>query len=132
VTKARDEWLPKLREVFDGRPVRWAKPVGDFDGRERTLDVFYADAFDQIGLLKRFQTARAKLEEAVGGPVIVIFHTTRETERLYSDVVAATARVCEWCDPHFRARREGRSAGDHTRCDDFECGCHCQDRTKVN
>ena len=40
-------------------------------------------------------------------------------------------RVCEWCKPHFRARIEGRSS-DHTRCDDFDCGCHCQDRLRVN
>lgn len=41
------------------------------------------------------------------------------------------ARVCTWCEPHFRAKLEGRSS-DHTRCDDFRCGCHCQDRTNVN
>jgi hypothetical protein len=40
-------------------------------------------------------------------------------------------RVCAWCHPHFRARLEGRPS-DHTPCDDLECGCHCQDRTKVN
>lgn len=40
-------------------------------------------------------------------------------------------KVCLWCDPHFRARLEGRGS-DHTRCDDFDCGCHCQDRTRVN
>jgi hypothetical protein len=40
-------------------------------------------------------------------------------------------RVCAWCTPHFRAQLEGRRC-DHTRCDDFECGCHCQDRLKVN
>jgi hypothetical protein len=39
--------------------------------------------------------------------------------------------VCPWCAPHFRARLEGRS-GDHTRCDDLHCGCHCQDPLKVN
>lgn len=39
--------------------------------------------------------------------------------------------VCPWCAPHFRARLEGRPS-DHTHCDDFDCGCHCQDRTRVN
>lgn len=39
--------------------------------------------------------------------------------------------ICPWCAPHFCARLEGRSS-DHARCDDFECGCHCQDRTRVN
>ena len=40
-------------------------------------------------------------------------------------------RVCEWCTPHFRAKLEGRPS-DHTRCDDFDCGCHCQDGRNVN
>ena len=42
-------------------------------------------------------------------------------------------RVCKWCDPHFRARLEGRPS-DHTPCDslDFDCGCHCQDGRLVN
>jgi len=40
-------------------------------------------------------------------------------------------RVCPWCAPHFRAKIEGRSS-DHTRCDDFSCGCHCQDGRSVN
>ncbi|HSX22889.1 MAG TPA: hypothetical protein VLE97_08970 [Gaiellaceae bacterium] len=39
--------------------------------------------------------------------------------------------VCEWCSPHFRARLEGRPS-DHTRCDDLDCGCHCQDGRSVN
>ena len=39
--------------------------------------------------------------------------------------------ICVWCKPHFLAQLEGRPS-DHTRCDDFECGCHCQDRTRVN
>lgn len=39
--------------------------------------------------------------------------------------------VCVWCMPHFRARLEGKPS-DHTRCDDLDCGCHCQDRLKVN
>ena len=39
--------------------------------------------------------------------------------------------VCAWCAPHFSAKLEGRSS-DHTRCDDLDCGCHCQDRLKVN
>jgi len=40
-------------------------------------------------------------------------------------------RVCKWCKPHFQARLGGRPS-DHTRCDDFDCGCHCQDRLRVN
>jgi hypothetical protein len=84
---ARDEWLPRLREVFEGRPVAWAgsRAVGDYDGRERTLDVFNADARDQLDLLTRFRDLRPEIEAALGGPIIVLFHTTRETTRLYPE-----------------------------------------------
>jgi len=87
---ARHEWLPRLREVFDGRPVAWAGPraVGDYDGRERTLDVFNADARDQLDLLTRFRGLRPEIEAALGGPIIVLFHTTTETTRLYPEIVA--------------------------------------------
>ena len=39
--------------------------------------------------------------------------------------------VCAWCAPHFRAKLEGRPS-DHTPCDNFACGCHCQDGRSVN
>jgi hypothetical protein len=87
---APEEWLPRLREVFAGRPVAWAgaRAVGDYDGRERTLDVFNVDARDQLDLLKRFRGVRPEIEAALGGPVIVLFHTTKETARLYPEVAA--------------------------------------------
>lgn len=70
----RDEWLPRLRGVFGGRAVCWSNnPVGDYDGRERTLEVFNADAHDQRGLLRQFRDVRSDVEAAVGGPVIVMF-----------------------------------------------------------
>src|SRR5215468_7063035 len=83
---ARDEWLPRLRDVFDGRPVAWggSRAVGDYDGRERTLDVFNADARNQLELLTRSRTLRPEIEAALGGPIIVLFHTTAGTTRLYT------------------------------------------------
>jgi hypothetical protein len=85
---ARDEWLPRLRDVFDGRPVAWAgvRAVGDYDGRERALDVFNADARDQLELLTRFRSLRSEVEAALGGSLIVLFHTTAETTRLYPEI----------------------------------------------
>jgi hypothetical protein len=84
----RDEWLPRLRDVFGGRPVAWAgsRAVGDYDGCERTLDVFNADARDQLELLTRFRGLRPEIEAALGGPIIVLFHTTAETARLYPEI----------------------------------------------
>lgn len=83
----RDEWLPRLRDIFGGRVVRWSKPVLGYEGCERTIDVFNADAHDQRGLLQRFREVRSEVEADVGDPVIVLFHTTKETIRLYADVL---------------------------------------------
>lgn len=92
MTADRDNWVKQLRVLMGGRPVRWAHErdsIGDYDGRERTLEVFNADVKDQRQLLRRLRPMRADLELAVGGPVIVIFHTTTESTRLYADFVLA-------------------------------------------
>jgi hypothetical protein len=41
----RDEPLRRISELLGGRSVRWAQDViGDYDGRDRTLEVFDARA----------------------------------------------------------------------------------------
>lgn len=70
-----------------GKPVRWAQnPPGDYDGRERTLEVFFADATEQRELLWKFSVIRSELELALGGKVIVVFHVHAETARLYPEI----------------------------------------------
>src|SRR3972149_9884476 len=74
VTTRRESWPKRLRDIMDGRPARWAEVpnlVGDYDGRERTLEVFNADAKDQR--MRRLRPIREELELAAGGPAIVIF-----------------------------------------------------------
>ena len=89
---AREEILQQIAEVLDGRPVRWADPsrfIGDYDGRDRTLEVFNADAHEQRGLLRSMRPIREELEAVAGGPVVVIFHTRAESSRLHSGFVTA-------------------------------------------
>jgi hypothetical protein len=96
MTLPRESWLPRLRDLMDGRPVRWAEApnlLGDYDGRERTLEVFNADAGEQRGLLRRLRDVRKELEATAGGPVVVIFHTRVESSRLYGDFVGAALRT---------------------------------------
>jgi hypothetical protein len=69
------------------RPVRWAPPdvaSGDYDGRERTLEVFRVASGERRDLLRALRPVRDAIEAVAGGPVVVIFHTPRESERLYS------------------------------------------------
>jgi len=58
----RDEWLPRLRDVFGGRAICWATPVCGYDGCERTLEVFNADARDQCERLRQFRSVRSEVE----------------------------------------------------------------------
>jgi hypothetical protein len=96
MTSTRHVWEKRLRDLMEGRPVRWATGegfVGDYDGRERTIEVFNADALDQRALLRRLRPVREELELAVSGPVVVVFHTTKESARLYAAFVEAALQA---------------------------------------
>lgn len=87
-------WLPRIREVFSGYPVAWLDPtthVMYFDGIERTLEVFNADVCDQRVLIRAFRPLREHVEAALKGPVVIIFHTRKETARLYPALHGGTA-----------------------------------------
>ena len=73
-----------------GHPVRWAPPeraAGDYDGRERTLEIFMADAREQLELLRSLRAVRTEIEAAAGGPIVLMFHTVAETTRLYPEML---------------------------------------------
>ena len=92
--QAREELARRIRGVLSGRPVRWAQNVlGDYDGRDRTLEVFNADAAEQRELFRSLRPLRKEMEVVAGGPVIVIFHTRAESARLYSDFVERALRA---------------------------------------
>lgn len=79
----------RVSALLDDRPTRWApadRLVGDYDGRVRTLEVFDARAGDQRVLLRRLRPLRQEIEEQIGGPLIIVFHTPSETKRLYPEV----------------------------------------------
>ncbi|HVV81752.1 MAG TPA: hypothetical protein VHE35_01690 [Kofleriaceae bacterium] len=96
MTTSRDQMTRRISELVDGRPVRWADPrrrTGDYDGRERTLEIFNADAGEQRALLGRLRPVRDELEAAAGGPIVFIFHTCRESARLHETFVEAFLRA---------------------------------------
>jgi hypothetical protein len=85
----RDLVPAQISALLGGRPTRWvpaSRLVGDYDGRDRTLEVFDADAREQRALLRRLRPLRAEFERQIGGPLIVLFHTPSETARLYPEV----------------------------------------------
>ena len=84
------EDVPRRVAELSGRPVRWAsrgRSLGDYDGRERTLEIFNADPGEQRTVLRELRTERSDLERAAGGPLVIVFHTSSETRRLYADVL---------------------------------------------
>lgn len=83
----------QLGALLDGRPVRAVPQPGDYDGRERTIEVFDADAKEQRRLLRRLRAVRAELDATTGGPVVFVFHTRKESARLYSGFIDEWAEV---------------------------------------
>ena len=79
-----------------GRAVRWCDArlsLGDFEGREHTLDVFDIPAAEQRDLNFDLRTVRRKASALFDAPVSFVFHTPEETSRLY-----AWVRSPDQCD----------------------------------
>ena len=90
MTITRDNIPQVVSNLLGDRPTRWASgTVGDYDGRERTLEVFEADAAEQLALLRQLRPVRSELHGAAGGPLVIVFHTRAESERLHRDFVQA-------------------------------------------
>jgi hypothetical protein len=81
-----------ISKMIEWRPVRWATTSGDYDGRDRTIEVFNADAPDQRRLLAQIRKGSRHLEEAFGGPLVVIFHSGKQTAERYSNFAKAFPR----------------------------------------
>jgi hypothetical protein len=90
MTVRRDD-VPRIVSALLGhKPVRWSGPtVLDYDGRERTLEVFDADAGECRDLLRKLRPLRSELQAAADGPIVFVFHTRAESERLHSEFLRA-------------------------------------------
>ncbi len=105
----RDDVPFYVSVLMGDRPVRWAPPElrrGDYDGRECTLEVFLADAREQLGLLEAIgEDDWAKIEAAAGGPVVYIFHTERYAACASAAVNTPTASGSSASRPESGQRR---------------------------
>jgi hypothetical protein len=85
MTEAREQVLEFFEKATE-RPARWASErttLGDFDARERTLEIFDVLRPEELPLLRSLRPARDWAANLLGGTVVIVFHTPRETERLY-------------------------------------------------
>jgi hypothetical protein len=84
----REQILIEVRRLVDGRPVRWGEvPFGDYDGHDRTLEIFNADGGEQRELVGRLFKIRRELAQAAGGAVVFLFHTRLHSAELHGDFV---------------------------------------------
>ncbi|HTE53656.1 MAG TPA: hypothetical protein VK698_22530 [Kofleriaceae bacterium] len=109
--------------AIGGKPVRWASAgpsIGDYDGRETTLDVFDVEARDQRRLLRQLRDLRREIEQAIGSPVVLVFHTPAQTSAFYPDVRRhpapavgpATPQAARWLEDVFAPATTVISAND--------------------
>ena len=79
------EDVPRRIAQLLGRRAQWASPascIPAYDGFDRTVEVFDADAGEQRALLRELRGERPELERAAGGPLVIVFHTrARSIER---------------------------------------------------
>ncbi|MEK6531321.1 MAG: hypothetical protein AABZ23_02365 [Deltaproteobacteria bacterium] len=90
----RKEIISLLEKFIDFRyPLRWADEkttLGDFDGKEFTIDVFRIPANEQLDFLKTVRPIRDKIRDKIGDDCMFIFHSPKATEKYYSHLFPIT------------------------------------------
>jgi hypothetical protein len=90
-----------VSNLLDGRFVRWAASLFEYDGHDRTLEVFDVPVKNQLEMLRKIRPERKALEEAAGGPLVIIFHARKPT------LSEAPMRDCVVEIGESKAHREG-------------------------
>ena len=89
--------IPRLiSSKLDGRPARWVpagRLVGDFNGRDRTIEVFNAEVPDRMSLLEKLEGDLGEIEEVLGAPLVVLYFTRAQTEVYAPEMVSFPSAV---------------------------------------
>jgi len=70
-------------------PLRWADErttLGDFEGRELTVDVFNIPLNEQNDLYRKLRPLRNELRFELAQRIVFVFHSPEETTRHYSSL----------------------------------------------
>lgn len=98
----RNEILCDLEHTTAFRyPMCWASDRttwGDFEGRERTLEIFNIESSEQLGFLRSVRESRRQIEAKLGGPLTFVFHTPEATRQHYSHLFPAVRGVVFECE----------------------------------
>lgn len=87
----RDD-IAKLVALTLERPARWIPDelsVGDYDGRQRTLQVFNAEPAEQLSLVQKLEPMRNVLHAAARGPIVILFHSRKQSKK-YEEFLASS------------------------------------------
>lgn len=77
-------------------PLRWVDEkitVGDFDGREFTIDVFLIPTTEQINFSAQIRPIRGQIRNITGHRCIFIFHSPEATKMHYSHLFPVTRGI---------------------------------------
>jgi hypothetical protein len=76
----------QVSRIAGGRPTRWTDErtsLGDFDGREWTLEIFDVPVSESRALHARLWGLKKRVWKHLGHAMTTIFHTPEDTERFY-------------------------------------------------
>jgi hypothetical protein len=65
--------VPGRITEITGYRAKWARPIFEYAGCERTIEIFGAPVKFQLEMLKSLREVRSELESAAGGPLVFIF-----------------------------------------------------------
>lgn len=77
-------------------PLRWADEVtslGDYDGRDLTIQVFNIPSERQREFHRSLREFRSELRREFGKPITFVFHTPEATRQYYAHLFSTTSGV---------------------------------------
>jgi hypothetical protein len=102
MTTERDFIQGYVSRSAGGRPVRWVDArtsLGDFDGREWTLELFDIPRNERRQLQDQLWALRKQVWERMGHSLVFIFHTPEATEQHYAWVRQKEFRLLDTVQP---------------------------------
>ncbi|HEY4706781.1 MAG TPA: hypothetical protein VII64_04915 [Thermodesulfobacteriota bacterium] len=104
MTEIQNKIIYLIEESTNYRyPLRWADEkttLGDFDGREFSIDVFRIPISEQLTFLKSIRIIREEIRKIIGSRCLFIFHSPEATEQYYSHLFSIMKGAClEYNEP---------------------------------
>ena len=97
ITEIRKKVLHLIEEAVNyAYPIRWADEettLGDFDGRDVAIEIFFIPATAQTKFLETIRPIRKEIKKIIGDDCIFIFHSEEATRIHYSHLFPIIHRI---------------------------------------